>query len=287
MPASFLIHCIPTSDAPIAHVQGPNIQAMFLRRMEVADSALMPYLHDTPGYRPFTLSPLGIYGEKGNFQGFWLSRESLIPEGRACYIRVTVLDDTLISIVRQGIFHADSQTCMLGETTFILSDNPDTGETGRGWSITRSYPELMNHGLRYQRRKQLYFQFLSPTSFRQGKLDLPVPVPRLVFQSYKARFEKFYQVEFLPDFEHQVEQYVGIATMRHVNSTIMHTKQVRSIGFTGDVVFTIHPKAPPELAFQVNLLADYALFCGTGKKTVLGMGQTLVNELCHCGEQIF
>jgi len=286
MPTSFLIHCIPTSDVPVAQVQGPNIQAMFLRRMKAVDPALMPSLHDTPGYRPFTLSPLGIYGEKGDFQGFRLPREHLIPEGRACYIRVTVLDDSLIPIVRQGIFHADPPTFLLGETTFSIGAEADTVETGRGWNITRSYPELINHGLRYQRRKKLHFRFLSPTGFRQGKLDLPVPVPRLVFQSYKARFEKFYQVEFLPDFEAQVEQYVGIAAMRRVNSAIMHTKHVRSIGFTGDVVFTIHPTAPPELAFQVNLLTEYALFCGTGKKTVLGMGQTLVNEFCRHGEQM-
>ncbi len=277
MPSSFLIHCTPTADVPVAHVQGANIQAMFLRRMQAVDATLMPDLHDTPGYRPFTLSPLGVYGENGYFQGFRLPREHLIPQGSVCYIRITILDDMLIPVVRQGFQQDDHSGFVLGETPFILTDSPTENNGGPDWNRTQSYPELINQSLSYQRRRTLHVRFLTPTSFRQGRLDLPVPVPRLVFQSYKARFEKFYQVDFSPDFEQQIEQYVGIAAMRHVNSAVMHTKHIRSIGFTGDVAFTIRPQAPPELGFQVNLLTAYALFCGTGKKTVLGMGQTLVN----------
>lgn len=277
MPASFLIHCIPTADAPVAHVQAANIQAMFLRRMQAIDATLTSCLHDTPGYRPFTLSPLGISDEPGYFQGFRLPRDYLIPRGRACYIRVTVLDDALISSVRQGFRPNDSPNFVLGETPFLVADAPAMPNPQADWDTSQSYPELINHGLAYQRCKTVRFRFLTPTSFRQGTLDLPVPVPRLVFQSFKARFEQFYQVEFLPNFADNVAQYVGIAAMRQVHSAIIHTKHVRSVGFTGDVTFTLRPKTPPELGFQVNLLAAYAPFCGTGKKTVLGMGQTIVN----------
>lgn len=277
MPFSILIQCTPADDAPVAHVQGPNIQAMFLDRIQALEPSLMPRLHDEPGYRPFTLSPLGISGEKGYFQGFRLPRERLITKGTSCYLRMTLLDDALFPVVYRGFQDSASQTFVLGDTTFAITDVLTTNDTGNIWSFSYSYPELIDRALQYQRRKNVQFRFLTPTSFRQGTLDLPLPLPRLIFKSYQQRFEAFYQVAFSPDFDQQIEQYVGIAKMRHLNSAVIHTKQIRSLGFTGEVTCIIHPKAPPELGFQVNLLTEYAVFCGTGKKTVLGMGQTLVN----------
>jgi len=259
-------------------VQGAFIQAMFLERIQSIQPSLMARLHDEPGYRPFTLSPLGVYGEKGHFQGFWLPRDHLIAQGSTCYLRMTLLDDGLFPIVSQGFQQNTTSTFSLGDTHFTVTD---LLTTGHAWSDSRSYPELIDRALHYQHRRKLRFKFLSPTSFRQGKLDLPLPLPRLVFQSYKKRFETFYHVAFLPDFEQQIEQQVGIATMRHVNTAVIHTKHVRSLGFTGNVVFIIHPKAPPELVFQVNLLTEFATFCGTGKKTALGMGQTLISSPTH------
>jgi CRISPR-associated endoribonuclease Cas6 len=277
MPFSILIQCTPLDDVPVAHVQGANIQAMFLDRIQALDPSLMPRLHDEPGYRPFTLSPLGIAGEKGYFQGFRLPREHLITKKSVCYLRMTLLDDELFPVVCQGFRDTDTTTFVLRDCTFAITDVLTTNDADSIWSFSYSYPDLIDRALQYQRRKNIQFRFLTPTSFRQDNLDLPLPLPRLIFKSYQKRFEAFYQVAFLPDFDQQVAQYVGIAKVRHLNSAVMHTKQIRSLGFTGEVTCLIHPKAPPELGFQVNLLAEYAVFCGTGKKTVLGMGQTLVN----------
>ncbi len=46
-------------------------------------------------------------------------------------------------------------------------------------------------------------------------------------------------------------------------------------GFVGDVQFEIDAQASPEFAMQAHLLADFAFFCGTGRKTTVGMGQTV------------
>lgn len=277
MPASFLLYCRPTAEIPVARVQASAIQAMFLQRMQTLDASLMPALHDVPGSRPFTLSPLGLYGESGWFQGFRQPREAVIPGDALCYLRVTVLDDGLISCVRQGFQPTAYPEFTLGDTPFRMADSPDDDRVAADWQTIRPYAECVNRALACQRRRTLRFQFLTPTAFRQGSLDLPVPVPRLVFQSYKHRFQKFYDVRFAPDFEQQVEAHVEIAVLRRVRSAVLRTRHARSVGFTGDVAFRVSPHAPPEFRFQINVLAEYAPFCGTGKKTALGMGQTLVN----------
>jgi CRISPR-associated endoribonuclease Cas6 len=71
-----------------------------------------------------------------------------------------------------------------------------------------------------------------------------------------------------------VEQYLGISRLKRLNTELIKTKNVMLSGFTGDVTFEIAAKAPPELVRYINVLADYAFFCGTGRKTTVGMGQT-------------
>ena len=273
MPFSIIINSYPKTDIPVAHMQGPVLQAMFLSLMQAVDPALSTRLHDEPGYRPFTLSPLGIYEEVSRFQGFWLPRDKMLKSGTACYLRVTFLEDALFPIFSRYFQDKTEPTFVLGETEFVVTDVLSTSEEGNEWSCYVSYPELIDRA--FQQRRKLKLRFLTPTSFSQGKIDLPLPLPHLVFQSYMKRFEKFYQVAFLPDFAEQVEYYVGISNMKQIKTAVIQTKRVRLIGFTGDVLFEIHSKAPPELIFQLNLLADFAFFCGTGKKTTSGMGQTV------------
>jgi hypothetical protein len=98
MPFSIIINSYPKTDIPVAHVQGPVLQAMFLSLIQAVDPAISTRLHDEPGYRPFTLSPLGIYDEVSRFQGFWLPRDKMLKSGTACYVRVTFLEDALFPI---------------------------------------------------------------------------------------------------------------------------------------------------------------------------------------------
>lgn len=79
------------------------------------------------------------------------------------------------------------------------------------WSQYLSYAELIDRAVHTTQRIRL--RFLTPTSFRRGRVDFPLPEPRLVFQSYRKRFTEFYQVAFLPDFEEQVEYHTGISNI--------------------------------------------------------------------------
>ena len=216
MPFSIIINSYPKTDIPVAHVQGPVLQAMFLSLIQAVDPAISARLHDEPGYRPFTLSPLGIYDEVSHFQGFWLPRDKMLKSGTACYLRVTLLEDSLFPIFGRYFLDKTEPTFVLGETEFVVTDVLSTSEGDNEWSCYVSYPELIDRA--FQQRRKLKLRFLTPTSFSQGKIDLPLPLPRLVFQSYMKRFEKFYQVAFLPDFAEQVEYYVGISNMKQIKT---------------------------------------------------------------------
>jgi CRISPR-associated endoribonuclease Cas6 len=276
MPFSILINSYPKTDVSVGHVQGPAIQAMFLSVFQQIDPNMSAHLHDEPGYRPFTLSPLGIYEKVSRFQGFWLPHGQILHSRTACYLRITLLEDDLFSIFRRYFLEKSEPSFMLGGAEFAITDVLYSSDNGNAWGCYLSYPALIDRA--FQQRRKLKLRFLTPTSFSQGKTDLPLPLPRLVFRSYMKRFEQFYQVAFLSDFEELVDYYVGIANLKQIRTAVIKTKHVSLIGFTGDVVFMIHPQTPPDLTFQLNLLAEYAFFCGTGKKTVLGMGQTVLER---------
>ncbi len=273
MPFSILIHGYPHHDAPVPHVQGPALQGMFLQLLREVDPAVCERLHDDSRYRPYTLSPLGLGEPAADFQGFCLPRQSDIRAGMSCYVRVTLLEDLLFPTFSEYFLAREEPTFRLGNTQFTVTNVPCTTEQSMPWSTYQTYATLIEHAS--PRSRKIRLSFLTPTSFRRGNVEFPLPDPRLVFRSYRKRFEEFYRIAFLPDFDEQVEFYAGIYRIDSLHTSLIRTKKVTLGGFVGEITYQIDKKAPPDLVFQMNLLADYALLCGTGRKTTMGMGQTV------------
>ncbi len=274
MPFSLLLHGYPTADVPLAHVQGPSLQGMFLHLVREVDPAMGQRLHDDSQYRPYTLSPFGI-GEPGqHFQGFWLPRHKRIRSGAPCFVRITLLEDTLFSTFSRYFLSRQEPTFRLGSTEFVVTNVMGKNNGKVSWNNYTPYSDLL--GQTGAGHRTITLHFLTPTSFRRGKVDFPLPDPRLVFRSYRKRYEEFApQIDFLADFDELVEFHTGIRSLYRLETATIRTKKVSLVGFIGRVSYQIDTQAPPDLIAQMNLLADYAFFCGTGRKTTVGMGQTI------------
>lgn len=126
--------------------------------------------------------------------------------------------------------------------------------------------------------KEFGLQFTTPTAFAQQRLQLPLPVPVLMFRSWLERWNHFAPV-YLGGSE--LIGYLGdaIALSRHriqTRSFQVHRGYVN--GFTGEVTLKASNRTDPLLANVANLLIHYAQFAGTGMKTRLGMGQTNITN---------
>lgn len=275
MPFSIIINGYPKDDVPAIHVQGPALQGMFLGLIEKVNPTVARQLHADNRYRPYTLSPLGI-GERGKgFQGFRLPRERMLKAGTPCYLRVTLLEDTLFPTFSHYFLNRPEPTFRLGDTHFAITEVLATPENDNPWSAYISYSELIEQTGAQPLQRRITLRFVTPTCFSRGGMDLPLPLPRLVFQSYLRRFQEFYDVKFLPEFVDLIDLHTGISRMDDIRTDTIVTKNTTLAGFIGDVSFEISRNAPPDLVFQMNLLANFAFFCGTGKKTTVGMGQTV------------
>ena len=273
MPFSILMQGYPTDNAPVPHVQGATVQGMFLHLLEEVDPAVARRLHDDSQYRPYSLSPLGIGEPAKQFDGFRLPRQYDLRAGTPCYLRICLLEDNLFPTFSRYFLERPEPGFRLGGSTFKVTNVTVTQDGGSRWSLYQPYEQLIERASRTQRKITL--QFLTPTSFSRRHVDFALPDPRLVFRSVRKRFEEFYGLEFLDDFDQQIDFHVGVSNLYRLETAVIKSKKVTLIGFTGKVTYLIDNHAAPELVFQMNLLADYAFFCGAGKKTTVGMGQTI------------
>jgi CRISPR-associated endoribonuclease Cas6 len=126
--------------------------------------------------------------------------------------------------------------------------------------------------------KRFDLTFATPTAFAQNRVHLPLPVPSLMFRSWLERWNHFAPVYLGGD--ELVEYLAGAIALSHhkIQTRRFTVHQGRVTGFTGDATLQILSYADPLLANVANLLIRYAQFVGTGMKTRLGMGQTLIKK---------
>lgn len=117
-------------------------------------------------------------------------------------------------------------------------------------------------------------KFVTPTAFAQGRVNLPLPVPMLMFRSWIDRWNHFAPVYLGSD---DLIGYLGesIVLSRHrLQSQIFPVHTGRITGFTGEVTLQLLSRIDPLIANVTELLVQYSTFSGTGMKTRLGMGFT-------------
>lgn len=226
------------------------LHANFFTWLSAGDPAVAQAVHETFATKPFALSTLSEQG--GEF-----------------VFRVSLLDDELWDPFWAGMLEV-GHVNLLGQRLPIQE----------GW-LTREFRPYAVLAAEAQAATEFRFRFLTPTSFRTGKLHYPLPEPRSIFRSLLVRWNAFAPPELWMDEEKilaLVEEHLGIS--RHAIRTEIidfgKENKGKQIGFVGRV--TLRFRAPhlvlEEDLRRLNALADYAHFCGIGHKTTHGMGQT-------------
>jgi CRISPR-associated endoribonuclease Cas6 len=224
------------------------LYANLLTWVDAASPELAQALHDRPARKPFTVSAL-----RARKAGGWRWR-------------VTLLEDDLWAPLREG-------GTRVGALDLNGTKVPVAWHEVR--VVHRSYDALLTE---LKPRSYLRMAFVSPTTFRQGSLDLPLPEPSTIFQSWLSRWNDFSpdHVRLPASLLDTVYKHVGVVAIDHLHTQQHDLGYSRPVGFVGRVtlVITHADRYYQADAWQLNALADYAEFCGTGRKTPYGMGQT-------------
>jgi CRISPR-associated endoribonuclease Cas6 len=102
-------------------------------------------------------------------------------------------------------------------------------------------------------------------------VEQPFPLPRLVWRNYWQQWNLFGQPP-LGELRDTLDETVVLGQWEG-RTLRVHAGPRRAIGFVG--TFDYYVRGRPDLWTRLlNLLADYAFYCGTGLATPYGMGQT-------------
>jgi CRISPR-associated endoribonuclease Cas6 len=153
----------------------------------------------------------------------------------------------------------------LGAADLQIASILGTAQSTQPWAGFATYAQLYEQASEQER--QINLRFFTPTAFRQGQFDSALPTRESVFSSLLRRWNQYSGIEF-PDsiLECVFPSFFDIRTemVRHARS--------KFIGCVGTMSFRVLGDVSPLVIQQVNTLADFALYAGVGRKTLMGMG---------------
>lgn len=266
MPHSLVLNFLPLSPIPPGYLTGRHIHALFLTLVTSVDQELGNYLHDQKTDKAFTLSPLQI--SKNSPQNIlqWNHKQP-ISAGTPCWLRVSLLDDSLFGNLRALWLNLNpQQPWHLGPANLQMTSILGTPQSTQPWANFVSYSQLFEEASEEER--QIELAFCTPTAFRQSSFDSALPTRDSVFGSLLRRWNQYNSN--LPFIESILEPI--FPSFFNIRTEIITDSRSKFIGCVGVMNFRILGDVDPLVIKQINALGDFALYSGVGRKTPMGMG---------------
>ncbi|MCD5401231.1 CRISPR-associated endoribonuclease Cas6 [candidate division NPL-UPA2 bacterium] len=255
----------PLRDGPLPLTSGNFTHACFLNLIRQVDETLAESLHRGSRSQPFTLSPL--QGELVNQNG-----RVLLKKEKEYWFRITSLEENLSRRLGE-ISQKPPPQILLGDEKLKVKKMTASSPQDN-WASTTTYKELYNHRVASPPSPgyTIKMKFYSPTAFRSGGQNIPLPLPNLVFFGLAEKWNRYSPVNLGSDIFKIASQQMAISRCKLV-TRILDFGKYRQVGFIGEVEFLIKKK--DDLLRRIfHLLADFAFYAGVGYKTTMGMGQT-------------
>lgn len=265
---SLVINLTAQHEGPLPVSHGQFVQAAFMALVRAAQPELAQALHDLSDHKPYTLSTL--HG--------WLERRDgryVLPAGWRGHFRLTLLHTSLFNVFMQRLLTEPRMAIRLGQADFVV-DSVYGAPGSHPWCGYATAESLQAEAGLAQRVR---LEFATPTSFNQtDKADSGaarvalLPDPRLIWSSLSAKWQRFTSLPLPDGLQAWVERNVVVSEVRRWETRALRYKGGDLLGGLGDVTFqALHDD--PAMLRAWNLLADFAFFCGVGRKTGIGMGQ--------------
>lgn len=263
---SLVITVRPSEPASVPGHLGRAAHALLLRWLDATDPALARHWHDADGPKPFTCSSL-IGGGRLDRDGF----RRLMPD-RTYWLRFTSLDPAISAALLARCAQPPASVELDRVTLPVESVTADPA--AHPWAATERYEDIAAPYLlaRQEAPRRVRLRFTSPVTFRQRELNVPLPLPGLVFGGLADRWNAFSSVAIGPEARRYAEECVALSSFT-LRSRGMPIKdgglQIGAVGEAGYVAVTFDRYWMSTL----SLLADFAFYAGIGRLTAMGLGQ--------------
>jgi CRISPR-associated endoribonuclease Cas6 len=277
---SAVLFLTSTASVPILGALGRPAQAWFLSQIMRHRPPLAATLHDEGGVKPFTVSTLlNRYGHPHK-AGDWLN------EGQECCLRITVIGDELSEVFLSRILKNLPKTLTLYKMDFRI-DGYTLNPREHPWAGMTSFADIAQDSQYAKVSSNVRMEFVSPTAFRNNRMDIALPIPGKVFRSLAEKWNAFcpeaMQIqESWPEFAEDCIIVNELTAVNTVHWEFAEGTRGAATGFTGTVGFWLLPKTNAPKQWQpywdgadvvMQSLTQFAFYSGVGHHTTIGMGQ--------------
>jgi CRISPR-associated endoribonuclease Cas6 len=194
-------------------------------------------------------------------------RNRIVKEGDEFSFRIGLLNGKLLEPLLEGLEKQGSSSLLLAQFPFVIKNinmlpGTDPQVASSDYALLAQMP--VDAGT-------LTLKFTSPTSFKlkQGQHIQPLPLPESVFGSLLRRWNTFAPQEL----RFSNIQWKGLIGDFEIRSQRLKLNDVNELGSVGWVKYQFLDLQQARIA---TVLAHFAFFSGVGRKTTMGMGQTVL-----------
>ncbi|WP_456438341.1 CRISPR-associated endoribonuclease Cas6 [Desulfurobacterium sp.] len=243
---------MPVKLGLILHLEKPiKIKEVYPKRVHALFFSILPEdisekIHSQKSTKPFTIC----------FEKFF--RENGENEVSKLKLKVTLLDDFLFPYFSQGVILGEKKLYM-GSTAIRKKEILSIEH--------KSYEDLIGNT---EENRDFLFYFKTPTTFKKGSSDYPLPEPVLIFKNLLKKWNKFspFKIEISTKELLKLLQIGGVWIKTRKFSLLPNGK---TIGFYGRVFINVRTEKKETLR-KLNILFNFSSFSGIGRKTTMGMG---------------
>ncbi len=263
---SLVILVRPAEPVTVPGHLGRAAHALLLRWIDERDPALARQWHDADGPKPFTCSSLNGTGRMSADRS-----RALSPE-RTCWLRLTSLDPAVSAILLERRDSPPPEIELDGVRLRVEQVTADP--TVHPWAGTASYEQIAAPYLlaRQEPPRRLGIRFASPVAFRQREMNMPLPLPDLVFGGLADRWNAFSPIAISPEVRRYCESGVGMSGFALRSRAVPQKDGGLQVGAVGTARY-VAVRYDRYWMGVLGLLADYAFYAGVGRLTTSGLGQ--------------
>jgi CRISPR-associated endoribonuclease Cas6 len=263
----------PTQPVTLPANLGRATHAWFLDQVRAADPKLAGALHAPNQERPFTVSNLWGAGRPDR-----AGQVTLSPENNY-HLRVTSFWHELSALVAERLAATPPERISLADADLRLVE-ATADATAHPWAGQTTFETLIQaHTLSAALPPpRLALRFASPTVFRSGGVNLPLPLPRLVFESLARRWNAFGPLRIPDEVSRFADEMMLISRYRLRTERVSFGEggeRGAYPGFVGICGYAFRNRDRYWLGL-VHTLAAFALYAGVGARTSMGLGQARV-----------
>jgi len=262
MLASIVLMLQPIKDSAIKVSHGESAYVSALNIIGNLDPDLERDIHDSTDAKPLTVSPVWEAPRDGNIL--------LLRSDKTYKWRLTGLNEYISKCLLKNYNAID--TLWIDNATFkvvnVFADNDSDPNAGQS-----SYMDMLDYWNNIDPPKTFTLKFLSPTTFRDGNIEKPFPIPELVFGSLINTWNAHSPYE-LSYSKSDLKDMILLSNWRgETRSVILEGQNIPC--FTGKFTYQAIENIS-EIRRFIGLLSDYAFFAGVGWQTTRGLGQAQI-----------